>query len=58
MQPYVSQALVGIRIAEMHREADSARSAGEVRRARRSRMRPGRRARRTGRPERARLGAA
>ena len=35
MQPYIPQALVTARIADMHREADSARRAGEVKRARR-----------------------
>jgi hypothetical protein len=35
MQPYIPQALVAARIAEMHQEAESARLARQVRRARR-----------------------
>jgi hypothetical protein len=35
MQPYISQALVATRVAEMRREAEVARLAREVKRARR-----------------------
>jgi hypothetical protein len=35
MQPYIPQALVADRIAEMHKDADSARLARQVKRARR-----------------------
>ena len=35
MQPYIPQALVSARIAEMHRDAKSAGQAREVKRARR-----------------------
>ena len=35
MQPYISQALVAARIADMHRQAEAARLAREIKRARR-----------------------
>jgi hypothetical protein len=35
MQPYIPQAMVAGRIADMHREADSARLAREMKRTRR-----------------------
>jgi hypothetical protein len=35
MQPYISQALLGVRVAEMHREAEAAGLARDVKQARR-----------------------
>ena len=64
MQPYIPQALVTARIAEMHREADSERLAREVKRARRlasrvlAPVRPLRPAVTAARPERAGPAAA
>jgi hypothetical protein len=61
MQPYIPQALVTARIAEMHREADSERQARELKRARRlagrvlAPVRPLRVAATAARPERAAL---
>jgi hypothetical protein len=62
MQPYISSALVEIRIAEMRREAEAAGLARDVKRARRlwhglARVRPGRAARPAS-PKRAGLGSA
>jgi hypothetical protein len=63
MQPYISQALVATRIAEMRREAEVTRLARDVKRARPprrglGRVRPVRTAQPAGRPEHAGLGAA
>ena len=62
MQPFISQALVATRVAEMHRQGEITQSALDVKRARRqarrrARIQPLRRAQPACRPERAGLPA-
>lgn len=62
MQPFISQALVATRVAEMHRQAEIAQPALGVKRARRrlrrrARIQPVHRAQPASRPERAGLPA-